>query len=159
MVVFQGHVGVVLLFFLSGWHSQGVSHQIRVFVHAVVVVRHVEAAVVGAAEFKHVASIIWRCHILGLVAALVDASAVPGPLGARFGEVGGVLELLGRDSGAVVDVGQLSVSFGSREDAVVGLGQVLGVVLSTSPGFGIVCSHVAVAYGIVDVFASADALD
>lgn len=35
----------------------------------------------------------------------------------------------------------------------------LSVVLTTSTGFGVICAHVAVAYGIIDVFACADALD
>lgn len=122
MVVLQRHVGVVLLFFLSRGHAEAGRHQVGVFVHAVIIVGHVEAAVVGAAEFEHVASIIGRCHVLRLVATLVDAPTVASPLSARLGEVGGVLELFRRDTGAVVDVWQLSISFGLREDAVVGLG-------------------------------------
>ena len=68
MIVFQCHVGVVLLLFLLGLHSSAE----HVVLHQIVSVRHLEAAVVGASELEDVlASVVWRDGVLGFVTALM----------------------------------------------------------------------------------------
>ena len=150
MVVFQGHVGVVLLFLLSWGQSDSIDHVV-VIMHALIGVRHLEATIVSASKLKHLPRIVGRPNILGLVASLVHAPAVPSSLGPRLGEVRRVLQHFRGDSTAVVDVWQLSVSFGSREHAIVRFSQVLSIVLAAAAIFSVVGAHVAVAYGFVDV--------
>lgn len=68
MIVFQCHVGVVLLLFLLGLRSSAE----HVVLHQIVSVRHLEAAVVGASELEDVlSSVVWRDGVLGFVTALM----------------------------------------------------------------------------------------
>ena len=87
--------------------------------HALIGVRHLEATIVSASKLEHIPRIVGRPNILSLVASLVHASTVPSSLSPRLGEVRRVLQHFRGDSTAVVDVGQLSISFGSWEHAII----------------------------------------